>query len=170
MNKILLILFVSVNILFSYDNVLDTDIVARTINFIIFAVIMYILISKPLKDFLKSRQNSISEKFTDYEEKYTLLKRQFQKTKDKHNSISTKTKELIIQAHKEAKEIEKTKLEELEQTLVNMKKSSNSYLTNKQSMAKQKIIECFIEDIFESNELQLKLSDFVNIIEKKVSI
>lgn len=169
-NRLLFIFLLFCDTLFSYDNILDTDIVARTVNFIIFATIMYVLINKPLKSFLQSRQNGISEEFTDYEDRYTLLKRQFQKAKDKYNGISTKSQEILKQAHEEAKEIEQIKLKELEQTLVNMKKSSKNYLINKQLLIKQEIVDNVINDIFKSDELKLSSSDLINIVEKKVSL
>ncbi|CAA6801435.1 MAG: Unknown protein [uncultured Campylobacterales bacterium] len=154
----------------AYDKVSDTDIVARTINFTIFATIMYKLISGPLKSFLKDRQDAIANEFTDYEDRYTLLKRQFQKAKDKHSNLSLKSKEIVELAKQEAKEIEESSLLNLKTSMKNLEVDNQNYLINRKKSLKKEIINEIVEDVFKSDKLDLKVPDFVSIIEKKVTL
>ncbi len=170
--KYIILLFILPAILFASSTQSaehSTDIVPRTINFIIFAAIIYYLAAKPIKDFFVGRSTSIADKLNLIQEKL--------KTTHKHRE---EAKQLVQKAKLKAKNILKITNEEIELQKIKIQKDmeqENEYLdkafedfTNieKRKMTREVISEV-LDVVFEDGNLSLKKDELLNVVLKKVA-
>jgi len=146
-----------------------TDIVARVINFTIFAGILYYLIADKVKEFFTGRTKDIAEKLSSLQAKVEETKELKQKAAQKVKESEEEAKELIELAHKEAElQIEKLK-ENAKSELENLVKS---YEAKKEVLEKKmtaEVVNEVVENLFSDNGISLSEDELVNIINKKVA-
>ncbi len=146
-----------------------TDIIPRTINFLIFAGILYYLAANQIKAFFTGRRTSIANRLNSIQEK---LK---ESAKEK-----VEAKELIKKANIEAKsiletfEIEtkilKAKIEEnLKLDMENLERGYEDQASiEKRKMTRAVILEV-LDDVFAKDSLSLKKDELLDIVMKKVA-
>ena len=146
-----------------------TDIVARTINFLIFAGILYYLIADKAKAFFTDRTKGIADKLSSLQSKVEETKQQKQEASAKLASSEEEAKELISLAKKEAElQIEKLK-ESSKQDIENLEKSYESKKEVLTKKATSEVVSEIMNELFSDKGVALSEDDLVNIINKKVA-
>ena len=169
--KLLTAFFVLVPVfLFASEEAKDgTDIVARVVNFAIFAGILYYLIADKVKAFFTGRTKEIANKLSSLQTKIEETKELKQKALQKVKESEEEAKELVELAYKEAElQIEKLK-EASKQDIENLVKS---YKAKKEVLEKKmtsEVVSEIIESLFSNNGISLSGDELVNIINKKVA-
>ena len=146
-----------------------TDIIPRTINFLIFAGILYYLAANQIKDFFTSRRRSIADRLNSIQEK---LK---QSAKDK-----AQAKELIEKAKVEAKSILETSknetqilkakiLENLQMDIQNLEKGYEDQISIERRKMTRAAISEVLDEVFAKDSLSLEKDELLNIVMKKVA-
>ncbi len=165
--KLLLILILPVAI-FASDGA-HTDIFPRTINFLIFAAILYRFIAEPLKNFFRQRREEIINTLNSIQNKVEESKKAKENTLKRLEESKILAKNMIDDAKKEAALI----AEKFERDLQNDLKNLEKYQEEKKNIEKRKMVKKIvaetIESLFEKDIQIFENQELVNIIMKKVA-
>jgi len=146
-----------------------TDIVARVINFSIFAGILYYLIADKVKEFFTGRTKDIADKLSSLQAKVEETKELKQKAAQKVKESEEEAKELLELAHKEA-ELQIAKLKEnSKHEIENLIKSYESKKEVLEKKMTAEVVDEVIEKLFSNDGVSLSEDELVNIINKKVA-
>lgn len=164
-----LLFFMICPVLVMASETAEYDIVARTINFILFAGIMYYFLANPIKNAYKGRIASIENKLNAIRDK--VLSAQ-EKTKSAINEVEIARKradELIEIGTKQALAL----AEKIELDAQNEIKFLKNNFEEQKDFARRVALKNTINDIlfeiFGGNEVKIDQKDLVNLIIKKVS-
>lgn len=147
----------------------DYDIIQRTINFIIFAGILYYLIANPIKNAYKARISSIANRLEAIQDKLRASKNSKDEAmKDVEKARVDATN--YIQTAKREAEILAQKIEsESQNEINNLKKSFEDQKKFEERKMVRVVTSEIVSEIFGSDALKMDQNDFVNLILKKVS-
>lgn len=146
-----------------------TDIVERTINFSIFAAILYYLIADKAKEFFTGRTKDIADRLSSLEAKVQETKDLKDEATAKVETAKKSSKEIIELAHKEV-EMQSSKLKESFEN--DVKYLEKSYEDKKEILQKKmtgEVVSEVIGDLFADGGVTLGEDELVNIINKKVA-
>jgi F-type H+-transporting ATPase subunit b len=101
MKKIVFLVFVAVVSLVASEHGGETDIIPRSVDFLIFIGLLYYLLSNPIKDFFGSRQDSIVSDLNSVEEKIKLAKKAKDEALKKVEDAKILAKEIMEDTKKE---------------------------------------------------------------------
>ncbi len=167
--KYFVLLLFPVALLASGDGTGKTDIVPRLINFIIFAGILYYLIAKPLKDYYNGRTDEIADRLTSIQDKLKESKQRKEQAKQSLVDASASAIDIIDVAKKEAILLNGKIEDGLKNDLENLKKAYDDRISIEEKKMTKTVVSEVIDEMFDSKKVQLKNSDFLNIIKKKVA-
>ena len=170
MKKILFTLSVVIPAsLFANDASVETDILERTVNFFIFAAIIYYLLSDKLKAFFVGRTESIQAELDKVQE---ILKESDKKLVDAKQEVKDAKKvaeELVSIATSEVDAI-KTKIEvAAEQEIASLTKSFDDKTELEVRKVKKEVVENVLNKLLSDDNIALSQKDLANIILKKVA-
>ncbi len=165
--KLLLILILPVAIFASDGG--HTDIFPRTINFLIFAAILYRFIAEPLKNFFKQRREEIIDTLNSIQNKVEESKKAKENAVKRLEESKILAKNIIEDAKKEAALM----VEKFEKDLQNDLKNLEKYQEEKKNIEKRKMVKRVIAEtielLFEKDIQVFENQELVNIIMKKVA-
>lgn len=170
MKKILFTLSAIVPLsLFASDHGVETDILERTVNFFIFAAIIYYLLSDKLKAFFLGRTQSIQSELDKVQD---VLKESDKKLADAKQEVENAKKiadELISDAKSEVEGI-KTKINvAVEQEIAFLSKSFDEKTELEKRKVKKEVVENVLNQLLTDDNIALSQKDLANIILKKVA-
>ncbi len=170
MKKILFALSVVVPLsLFASDANVQTDILERSVNFFIFAAIIYYLLSDKIKTFFSDRTKSIQ---ADLDKVQELLKASEQKIADAKLEIENAKKiseELIDAANNDVSEIKRKIEVALEQDITYLEKSFDEKTELETKKVKKEVVQSILDQLLSNENIELSQSELTNIISKKVA-
>ena len=139
------------------------DIVPRTINFIIFAAILYYLIANPVKNAYKGRIESIAARLDNIEQK-------LKESKAKKDDAIKRVEEAKANetARKEAFLISERIKEETMQEIVNLEKSFQDQKEFEKRRMVKSVVGEILNEIFASDSVKMDQSELINIMLKRV--
>lgn len=146
-----------------------TDIVARTVNFLIFAAIIYYLIADKVKAFFRERTSGIAKQLTEVEEKLGAIKAEKEAALKEAEEAKTKAKELIEIAKKEAVALSEKIEEDAKSEIEHLKKALEERMEIEEKKMTKGVVAEVIDEMFTSGKVSLSNEEFVNIIKKKVA-
>ena len=91
---------------FASEMAAHTDIVPRTINFLIFVAILWYLAGNKIINFFKQRQENIAKRFQEVQSKLKEAKTKKETLKAELENAKAKAEEIVNNAKEEAKHIE----------------------------------------------------------------
>lgn len=147
----------------------ETDIFPRTINFIIFASILYYLLAEPIKTFYKGRIAGIADKLDSIQIKVRESIAAKENAQSKVENAKIEAKMIIENAKKESallceKIAVNTKIE-----LNNLEKSFTEKIDVERRKMTRKIVNNVLDEIFENDALSLSKDELIQIVMKKVA-
>lgn len=162
MNRILLIL------LPTFLLASETDIVPRTINFIIYAFIMYILLAKHIKRIYFNRIESIQDRLVSIEKSLDDAKKNKDEAIKKIEIANTEADKLIALAKEQAQKLSESILKDAELEIESMKKSYEEQKRFEEKRAKNEVVSELIDEMLKAN-VSLGQNDLLHIVSRKVS-
>ena len=141
-----------------------TDIVPRTINFLIFVAILWYLIGDKVKRFFQERKESIAKRFQEIEEKLKESKARKEALKAQVSEAKHMAQEIIETAKKEAELIENKIKAQLEEEIQILQKHFEEFKINEIKKTKQEAIREYLNEIFD--EVHISSEDAAKIILK----
>ncbi len=145
MKKLFLLLLTGAIVFASEEG---TDIIPRTINFIIFVAILYYLVGDKVKRFFEERREKIAKKFQEIEEKLKESKEKKEALKAELNQAKKLAEEIIQNARKEAEFIESKIKAQLEEEIKLLEKHFEEYKEAEIRKTKQEAVKEYLQEIF----------------------
>ena len=153
----------------SSEGAVETDIVQRTVNFIIFAGILWYLLADKIKAFFAERSLSIQaelDKVQDTlkasEDKVNEAKKQL----DDANKIAT---EIVENAKKDIDSVKEKVSVAVDADIANLNKNLEEMIKVETSKAKREVVAEVLEELLKSDNIKLSQDELVNIVIKKVA-
>lgn len=147
----------------------ETDIVQRTVNFLLFAGLVWYLVGEPVKSFFASRSQAIADELKKVQEK---LDESISMKKDAMNRIAEAQKfaeELAISSKKENKIINDNIMNQCEVDLETLVKQHSSLKQFEQRKMVRNVVEDVLNEILGQTTQSLDRETIANIILKKVA-
>ncbi|MEA3553596.1 MAG: hypothetical protein U9R39_04215 [Campylobacterota bacterium] len=170
MKKILFALSVVVPLsLFASDANVETDILERTVNFFIFAAIIYYLIADKVKTFFVDRTKSIQ---ADLDKVQDLLKASEKRVADAKLEIENAKKvaqELVESANNDIDAIKKKVEIAVEQEIAFLSKSFDEKTELETRKVKKEVVQDVLNQLLSNENIELSQNELTNIISKKVA-
>ena len=144
------------------------DIVPRTINFIIFAAILYYLIANPVKNAYKGRIESIAARLDNIDQKLKESKAKKDDAIKRVEEAKANADSLVETARKEAFLISERIKEETMQEIVNLEKSFQDQKEFEKRRMVKSVVGEILNEIFASDSVKMDQSELINIMLKRV--
>ena len=144
------------------------DIVRRTINFIIFAAILYYLIANPVKNAYKGRIEGIAARLDNIEQKLKESKAKKDDAIKRVEEAKANADSLVETARKEAFLISERIKEETMQEIVNLEKSFQDQKEFEKRRMVKSVVGEILNEIFASDSVKMDQSELINIMLKRV--
>lgn len=148
-------------------NITDSDIIARTINFIIFFAICWYLIAGRLKSALSNRSQTIADRLSAVQKKLEESKLHKDEMLKKLDESKELAENIVESAIKEAQIITQNIESQLKNDIELLKKSHNERLNFEVKKMKKVVINEVIEEILSGVSLDKK--DYLHILNEKVA-
>jgi len=145
------------------------DLLWRTLNFAVLAIVMVKLLSKPIANGLKGRQQSIREEFEDLEDRKAEADKVYQEYEEKLSSIEQEIDEIIKNAIAQGEAEKERIIEDGKRAAKDMKRQAEMAIQHELAAAKLKLREdvanqavVMAEELIKKN---LQETDQVKLIE-----
>ncbi len=170
MGKILLtIVMMSVYALASDGGEGGTDIVQRSVNFIIFAGILYYLLASPIKDFFQGRSAGIRQELDRVQEKMKESKKTKETALQKVEDAEKFAADLIESSKKESKILNDNIMQQCENDIENIEKQNISLMELEQRKMVRNIVDTVMNDLLTEENASFDKDAMAQIIMKKVA-
>ncbi|MEA3289606.1 MAG: F0F1 ATP synthase subunit B [Campylobacterota bacterium] len=172
MKKILFTLFVATPLaLFASDAhaSVETDILERTVNFFIFAAIIYYLLADKIKAFFSDRTSSIQAELDKVQD---MLKSSEQKVAEAKQGIEDAKKvadELVASANSDIDSIKQKIEAAVDQEIAYLSKSFDEKIELESRKVKKEVVENVLDQLLSDENIALSQDELANIILKKVA-
>ncbi len=166
---IVLMLMISTIALASDAEHAGTDIVQRTVNFLLFAGLVWYLVAEPIKSFFASRSQGIADEMQKVQDK---LKESVDLKKDALAKITEAEKfaqELAITSKKENKILNDSIMSQCEVDLENLSKQQNTLMAFEQRKMVRNVVEETLDEVLSQSSDGFDKEAMANVILKKVA-
>lgn len=147
----------------------DYDIVQRTVNFIIFAGILWYLLADKIKAFFSGRSLSIQAELDKVQE---TLKASENKIADAEKQLEEAKKlatEIVEGAKTDIEAIKQKVSNAIDADIANLNKNFDEMTKVELSKAKRAIVSEVLEELLKSENINLTQEELANIVLKKVA-
>ena len=171
MSKILLpLLFISVSLLANeHAAEAGTDIVQRTVNFVIFAGIIWYLLAEPVKNFFGGRSQDIADELQKVQDRLKESKQAKEAAEAKVSEAGKLAEEIIATASKEGKILNEKILKQCDGDLETMSKQGGAGMELEQRKMVRNLVDEIMNDVLAQESSALDKDAMANIIMKKVA-
>lgn len=145
------------------------DIVQRTVNFIIFAAILWYLLADKIKAFLANRTLSIQSELDKVQD---TLKASQDKVADAHKKLEEAKKlatEIVESAKADVDSVKQKVAVAVDTDIANLNKNLDEMMKVELSKAKKQVVTEVLEELLSSDNIKLTQNELVNIVLKKVA-
>ncbi len=168
--RVLTLLALSASVMFASGGAEHgTDIIPRTVNFLIFAAILYYLVAEPVKNFFKNRSATIAASLEEVQQKLKLAKEERQKAQNELEKAKQLASEIGETTKKEIELLKEQIIKQTEQELAALEKSFVENMELERRKRIRQITKEVLEELFEDKSIDLDKEHFVNLIVKKVA-
>ncbi len=146
-----------------------TDITPRVFNFVLLVGLLYYLLAGPIKEFLKSRTESIAGELEEIEAARQASKDAKVKAESDLEKAKVKAKEIVSDAQAELSLIEKNIQSRAEEELAILEKSFHEKCEIEQRKMVKETTSNVLSESIEASDIPLDASKIVNIVTKEVA-
>jgi F-type H+-transporting ATPase subunit b len=164
MKKITLLSFIFSAVLFANETTGGTDIVPRTINFLIFVAILWYLVGNKAVSFFRNRKENIANRFQEVENKLKEAKARKEELEAKLKEAKVMAEEIIEDAKSEATVIYNKINESGKAELAAMDKLFETFKENEIRKAKKEVVKKYLENILK--DIHISSEDAAKLILK----
>ncbi len=171
MSKILLpLLFVSAS-LFASEAAGEggTDIVQRTVNFVIFAGIIWYLLAEPVKNYFGGRSQGIADELQKVQDRLKESKQAKEAAEAKVVDAVKLAEEIVATASKEGKVLNEKILKQCDFDLENLAKLGGAGMELEQRKMVRDLVDEIMSEVLVQESSALDKEAMANIIMKKVA-
>lgn len=144
----------------------QTDMLERTINFVIFIAILWYFFAAKAKEFFVSRREKIADRLSEVQEKLKIAKNDKEQALRKLEEAREKAAEILEIAKKEAYMVAQKIEEQTSVDIETMRKNTEVLMDFEQRKMEKEVVEEVLQEVFLQSELNT--TEYINILEKKV--
>jgi len=146
-----------------------TDIIPRTINFLIFAAILYYYVADAAKKWYFERKNEIAGKLDSIQVKLKESHNKKEVALQKVEEAKATARTLVETAKKEAVLLSEKVIQDAEVEIENLEKAFQDRTTIERRKMQRMIVSEILDDLFKEGSISLDNDEIVNIVNKKVA-
>jgi F-type H+-transporting ATPase subunit b len=146
-----------------------TDILQRTINFFIFAAIMYYLLADKAKEYFANRTSSIQAELDKVQDMLKQSKAEVDNAKKELDDAKVLANEIIELAKNDQDKIKTSILESVENEIKHLQSSFDNKLSSETKKITRDVVEEVLEELLKSDNMELSQNDLAEIVLKKVA-
>ncbi|RXJ99427.1 F0F1 ATP synthase subunit B [Arcobacter sp. CECT 8986] len=170
MKKLLLLgLALSPVVLFANSEGADTDIVQRTVNFIIFAGILWYLLADKVKAFFADRSLSIQAELDKVQDTLKASQKKIDSANKQLEDAKVLAAEIVENAKEDVDSIKQKVLVAVEAEIAQLEKNFDEKTKVELRKAKKQVVAEVLEELFNSDDVELTQDELSNIVLKKVA-
>lgn len=147
----------------------ETDIIQRTVNFLIFAGIVYYLIAEPVKAYFTGRSKDIASELEKVQDRLKESKAAKEAAQEKIVEAKKLAEEIMTSCKKENAIINEKMAAQLEFDLNNLQKQQDDVMELEKRQMVRNLVEEVLSEALEQDQSVLDKSAFAEIIMKKVA-
>ncbi|MEA1915747.1 MAG: F0F1 ATP synthase subunit B [Campylobacterota bacterium] len=147
----------------------ETDILQRTVNFVIFIAILYYLLADKAKAFFADRTAGIQAQLDKVQD---TLKASQQKVEDAEKTLEESrvlASSIIEEANESIASIKDQVAASVESDIAHLSKSFEDKIENETRKVKNQVVEEVLNELLQSDNIELSQDDLANIVLKKVA-
>lgn len=148
---------------------METDIIQRTVNFLIFAGIVYYLIAEPVKSYFTGRTQSIADELNKVQDKLKESKAAKEAANAKIEEAKVFAEEIMNSCKKENVIINDKIAKQLTFDLKNLEKQQGDLMDLEQRQMVRNLVEEVLSEALAQENSGLDKNAFADIILKKVA-
>jgi F-type H+-transporting ATPase subunit b len=147
----------------------ETDILQRTVNFLIFVAILYYLLADKLKAFFDNRTKSIQAELDKVQDMLKASQAKADEAKVELENAKKVAQELVTSAKDDVESI-KTKIEaSVEQEIANLSKSFDEKTELERKRVKREVVQTVLDQLLSDKNIALSNDDLAQVVLKKVA-
>jgi F-type H+-transporting ATPase subunit b len=146
-----------------------TDIVQRTVNFALFAGLIWYLVAEPVKNYFTSRSQAIADELKKVQEKLNESIALKQEALAKITEANKFAQELAVTSKKEGKIISDNMLLQSEADLETLSKQYSANVDFEQRKMVRKVVEDVLHEVLSQSSDSFDKEAMANVILKKVA-
>ncbi len=154
--------------LFANEDV-QTDIIPRTVNFLIFVAIIYYILADKIKVFFNDRTNSIQARLDEVQSTLEESKRKVEDAQSQLEDAKKLAKEIVNDANLDVESIKSKIAKTFEDEINNLSNSFDEKLLIETKKAKKQIVNEILNELLSDSNINISNDDLSNIILKKVA-
>ena len=155
--------------LFANEGAVETDLIQRTVNFIIFAGILWYLLADKIKAFFAERSLSIQSELDKVQD---TLKASQDKVTDAQKKLAEAKKiatEIVEGAKADVDSVKQKVATAVDSDIANLNKNLDEMMKVEISKAKKEVVTQVLEELLSSENIKLTQDELANIVLKKVA-
>jgi len=155
--------------LFANSEGAETDIIQRTVNFIIFAAILWYLLADKLKAAFADRSSSIQAELDKVQDALDASQKKVDDTTAKLEEAKKLAIEVVDGANTEIDKIKQSVLEAVENDIANLEKHFDEKVKVETRRAKKEVVSEILNELLSADNIELSQEELSNIVLKKVA-
>lgn len=166
---IFLLLIAPIFLMGAEVDIKNSDIIERSINFIIFVAILWYLLKNRLKLALKDRQDKIASQLNAVQDRLNQSKIKKEEAMKSLEDSKKLAAEIIENAKKEASMITSNMQNQCKNDIAMIKKNHEELLSFEQKRMKRLVINEILDELLSDKNITLDKKDYINILTKRVA-
>ncbi|MFP6344666.1 F0F1 ATP synthase subunit B [Helicobacter pylori] len=146
----------------------QTDIIERSLNFLLFVGILWYFLAKKLRSFLRSKSLEISKRLEEIQAQLKVSKENKKKLLKELEQAKEKAELIISDANKEAYTITQKYELQTKMDVENLIKNSKALMDLEVKKIKRELVESVFKDLRESKKVSFNTQDCVNILKQRL--
>ena len=155
--------------LFASSEGAETDIVQRTVNFLIFAGILWYLLADKIKAFFANRTLGIQSELDKVQDSLKASKDRVAEAQKKLDDAKKISAEIIESAKSDIENIKQKVSTSIDTDIANLSKNLDEMIKVEISKAKKQVVAEILDELLNSENIKLSQDELVNIVLKRVA-
>ncbi len=146
----------------------QTDIIERSLNFLLFVGILWYFLAKKLRSFLHAKSLEISKRLEEIQAQLKVSKENKKKLLKELEQAKEKAELIVSNANKEAYTITQKYELQTKTDVENLIKNSKALMDLEVKKIKRELVEGVFKDLRESKKVSFSSQDCVNILKQRL--
>ncbi len=146
----------------------QTDIIERSLNFLLFVGILWYFLAKKLRSFLHAKSLEISKRLEEIQAQLKVSKENKKKLLKELEQAKEKAELIVSDANKEAYTITQKYELQTKTDVENLIKNSKALMDLEVKKIKRELVEGVFKDLRESKKVSFSSQDCVNILKQRL--
>ena len=153
----------------SSEGAVETDIIQRTVNFVIFAAILWYLLADKIKAYFAGRTLEIQSELDKVQDTLNASQAKFDEVKKQLEDAKILAAEIVEDAKEDINSVKTKVIAAVDAEIVNLAKNFDSKIEVETRKAKKEIVSEILEELLNSDSLSMSEEELANLVIKKVA-